>query len=88
MRLHNNCTFAVRRLYLAIAVLGFSGFILPVSASWEPSRNAQGQVVTNAVGTATTFDYERSNQQILTGFSVGHDIPTSTNHLFYNMEQY
>jgi len=86
MRLHNNCTFAVQRLYLAIAILGFSGFIFPVSASWEPSRNAQGQVVTNTAGQANVFDYERSNQQILTGFSVGHDIPASTNHLFYNME--
>jgi len=55
-------------------------------ASWEPNRNAQNQVVVNVLGQNETFDYELSNQRILTGFSVGHDIPRTTNHLFYNLE--
>ncbi len=32
------------------------------------------------------FDYVRQNEQILTGFPIGHNLPLSSNQLFYNLE--
>jgi len=31
------------------------------------------------------FDYQRTNERILTGFPIGHDLPKATNELFYNL---
>ncbi len=33
-----------------------------------------------------SFDYQRKNERILTGFPIGHDLPKATNELFYNLE--
>jgi len=75
-----------RIILITVSILLLSVLAESSYASWEPSRNAQNQVVVNALGQSEAFDYELSNQQILTGFSVGHDIPRTTNHLFYNLE--
>ena len=34
----------------------------------------------------SSFDYQRKNERILTGFPIGHDLPKATNQLFYNLE--
>ena len=52
---------------------------------WEPTRNSSGQVVIDFNGTNEVFTSERSNQQILTNFPIGHNLRDVDNHLFYNL---
>jgi len=34
----------------------------------------------------SSFDYQRKNERILTGFPIGHNLPKAKNELFYNLE--
>jgi len=50
-------------------------FVIPVSKNASTGIGAQ----------PTGFDYVRANENILTGFPLGHDLPNATNELFYNL---
>ena len=53
---------------------------------WQPTRNNAGNTVINFNGSNEVFTSERSNQQILTNFPIGHNLRDVNNHLFYNLD--
>jgi len=57
--------------------LGDELYMIPTSNVLTPNVN---------VGTQPSgFDYVRANENLLTGFPLGHDLPNATNELFYNL---
>lgn len=73
---------------LLTAFFTISSFIEVAAAqqTWRPTRNSDGNMVIDFNGSNEVFTSERSNQQILTGFPIGHDLREVNNHLFYNLE--
>jgi len=63
------------------------GFENIPSSSWVPQRDGNGNIVVNTESVYGTviFENERSDELILSGFPVGHNLPAVDNRIFYNL---
>jgi len=68
-----------------VAVMIMANTTVHAQQTWQPTRNSSGNITANFLGTTEEFIFERSNQEVLTGFAVGHGLPRVENHLFYNL---
>lgn len=66
----------------------FAVKIIAQGASWTPERNKDGVVTIDSSSRygELIFENEQSNEEILTGFPVGHNLPKVANRLFYNLK--
>lgn len=94
---HLACTAKWSFCRLVIVVLSIVALLLPTQAQVIIPVEDRFVVIPFDLDSSTTpsttpvinepsgFDFVLSNQQILTGFPIGHNLPEATNELFYNL---